>query len=351
MAATANPIEPILARALAAAGRAAEPLRRQILTLTARRLPAAAFLNEARKLIAKAEPQLRAILQQAVLASYLLPVAPLVKQVDRPAYRPDDEFPEVLPAPLPAPFGPSRLLPPPEQPPTVIIATGDYGDVPPPIRFPLIERAARDLFRRDLFTRADFDALNAESKQLAFTVSRVNSLDTLGKLRDLLTESAAQGTSLRQFQSRAAEVLEDSPLSRPHLETVFRTNLATAYSTGQREILDHPLIGDEFPYVLWTAVHDSRVRSDHLAMEKAGIQGTAIYRRDDPLIQQAWPPASFNCRCHVIPLSLEDAAGYGIREALIWLQTGEPPATPAWVKSVPIIQPAGWVSSGVALAV
>lgn len=340
------PINSILARALPAAKRSAGGLRERLVKLAGQRLPALDFLERARRLILQSEPDRERILSQSLLAAYFQPSETLVPEaIAKPPVPP-----LILPAPLPTPFappmtktGPIGPLGPPKPPALLLIPSPESG---PEIRFPMIERAAQRLYERQVFTRQDFDNLGVEAKRQAFTVARVQSLETLGRLQDLVGKATSEGHTLREFQRGAADVLaNDSPLTDAHIETVFRTNLATNYSVGQRELLEHPLIADEFPYVLWTATHDTRTRKDHLAMEKAGLNGTAVYRRDDPLLRSVWPPAGFNCRCHVIPLQREDAARYGVHEAQEWLRTGERPERPAWVKSVPIELPAGWASS------
>lgn len=323
------PFEPILAKVMPAARRITLSLRERILRLASQRLPTSAFLERARRLILESEPAREQLLSTSLIAAYFRPAEKLVAL--NPHFIPNPS-PPIIPPALPPILG---------EPPL------EDG---PPIRFPLIERAAKSLFDREVFTRQDFDSLDVETKRAAFTVARVDSLETLGRLQDLVGQAAAEGHTLREFKRGAEIVLEDSPLSDAHLETVFRTNLATAYSVGQRELLDQPLVADEFPYVMWTATHDARTRPDHLAMEKAGIGGSAIYRADDPQLRRVWPPAGYRCRCHVIPLQLEDAASYGVREAEKWLKTGQPPALPAWVKSVPIELPRGWVSAGVVVA-
>jgi hypothetical protein len=113
-------------------------------------------------------------------------------------------------------------------------------------------------------------------------------------------------------------------------------------------------VRDEFVYLLWSATHDGRVDPDHLAMEKAGLNGTAVYRADDPIFNTHFPPIRWQCRCVVIPLSVADAAEYGCAEAKRWLETGEPPAQPEFVGEVPAQIPPGWVPvarSGIGAAV
>lgn len=240
-----------------------------------------------------------------------------------------------LPAiPPSAPGAAATNLPPwlPPGTPTAFDLPEPEGDAV--ISFPQIDIAARDLAARRVLTRGDFDALADEAKFQAFTVAKVQSLDVLEKLRDALSADVAQGGTLAEFEKRVNAILsgEGSALSPAHIENIYRTNIAAAYAEGQRQVLNHPLVADEFPYVEYTAVHDSRTRPEHLQLEKLGIGGGPIYRRDDPVVNLFWPPWDYQCRCAVIALTLEDAAAKGVAEAIEWLRTGQPPASPAWVK-------------------
>jgi SPP1 gp7 family putative phage head morphogenesis protein len=270
-----------------------------------------------------------------------------VSAIIRPILRP-----RVDPGPTPAAATGPIVTPPPSGRPS-----GPAAPAPEPvIRFPIIEKAARNLAERNVMTRTDFDRLDAEARQRAFTVARVNSLETLQQIRDKLAKQVAEGGAggtLHAFKRDMQPVIQEAgpALSKAHIENVYRTNIASAYSSGQKAVIDAPVIRSLFPYVLWTATHDNRTRADHLAMETAGIDGTAIFRADDPLLRKVWPPAGYNCRCHVIMLTLRDAARRGLKEAIAWLETGKPPAMPSWVQSVPIKLPRNWSAGGQTIAV
>jgi SPP1 gp7 family putative phage head morphogenesis protein len=237
---------------------------------------------------------------------------------------------------------------PPGQPPIppFTMPAPDDSDGGPVVSYPQVDIAAQSLAERQVLTRGAFDALSEEAKLTAFTVARVCSLDALQQLQEALSTDIAQGGTLADFQARVADVLGESALSPAHIENVYRTNVASAYADGQREVLNHPLVADEFPYVEYTAVHDSRTDPDHLAMEHHGIGGGPIYRRDDPVIQLFWPPWRYNCRCAVIALTLEDAAAAGVHEAQEWLRMGQEPASPAFVKMPDFQPPAGFGNRG-----
>lgn len=192
------------------------------------------------------------------------------------------------PASVLAPVPPGQI-PPWETPPQ------PEGEEPPLVRFHLIERASAALAARNVFTREDYDNLNSAARQAAFTVARVAETETLEKIRDALANDVKTGGTLEEFQAFMAETLEDTPLSPMHVETVYRTNIMEAYTQGMDLILDHPLVGSEFPFVRTVPIRDSRLTEICEICSKSGIDGTGIYWRADPEWQRIKPPRHYNC--------------------------------------------------------
>jgi hypothetical protein len=127
--------------------------------------------------------------------------------------------------------------------------------------------------------------------------------------------------------------------------TVYRTNIQAAFSDGQKEVLENPFIRSAFPYASYNAIDDDRVRENHLALEKHGIQGSNIYRLNDPVLQTFLPPWDFNCRCSWVPLTVQQAAEQGIEEAKVWTATGIEPSPPAHVPMPPFQPDPAWQRS------
>lgn len=297
-------------------------LLNQAVVAFARRLLArsgnARSVEQLLKTLLENEPTLSGILRRAILQAYL-------NQAKLTA----------LPASLQA-FSNLPPLRPPFGPPTI-------GQPEPPIRWPGVEAAARWLYSRQLFTSDDFRQLDQQAQQAAFTVARTSSIDAVRSVQGALAEAVRTGQGLPDFRETVKESLARSALGEAGVETLYRTHVGLAQAAGQRAVIEHPLVGDEFPYLLFSATHDSRTRHDHLEMESHGQNGTAIYRRDDPIWQSLWPPMGWNCRCGIVPLTIDDAARHGSREAQRWLRSGTPPLTPEWAKvPYPVIPPPGW---------
>ena len=215
---------------------------------------------------------------------------------------------------------------------------------PPEVVFPMIEEATNKLLSRRAMTRMEFDLLTDQAKASAFTVAGLMTDQAVGAVQGHLAEMVRTGMDKRAFASRL--LADGIPLEKAHLENVYRTGVMTAYSDGKDALMNRPGLRELFPYVARYATHDRRVRPEHLAMEKLGIDQSNIYRANDPVIRKFRSPWSWSCRCEDSYLSIMEAAHRGCREAKQWLETGVEPSPPAWVSHPPFDLPEGWTRLG-----
>lgn len=141
----------------------------------------------------------------------------------------------------------------------------------------------------------------------AFTVARVTAIDVLEDIRKAVGKAVADGTSIQQFKSGLSRLLaakgwfsekRDRPpgaLTGPRLETIYRTNLQSAYQAGRfKQLVETAHVR---PYWMYDAVGDHRTRPLHAALNGK------VYRFDHPFWNAWYPPNGFNCRCTVRSLS------------------------------------------------
>lgn len=254
------------------------------------------------------------------------------------------------------------VLPPPSVPASPLAPGGPGGPgaaVPavtdaeggPLVEFPSLEAALRKLIDRQILSAGDFYLAAASARQQAFTITADVTTDTLERVRDILAENIRGPAGRERFAEQVAEDLGSLPISPAHMEHVFRNATNEAYSQGMEAVLDNPLVGEAFPYVAYFAIHDDRVRPEHLALETGGLSGTNVYNRRDPVWRELRPPWSWQCRCGWVPLAVEDAASLGVAEAKAWLASGVPPRQFEFVKwpefeGQPIFPPASWRRAG-----
>lgn len=217
---------------------------------------------------------------------------------------------------------------------------------PERIHYPIIDEAARELAEKNVMTREQFDLLDSAARQKAFTVAQVESMDTQTKIRNVMAETVKDGVDVQTFRERVlAAVDEGTFMSDAHLENVYRTNIQTAFSDGQMTVLSHPFVRSGFPYASIDPIDDDRARHNHLALATMGIQGTNIYRIDDPVFILFRSPWDYNCRCGWTAMSVRQAARAGIQEAITWIETGVEPTDRAFVPMPSFRPPPGFQRS------
>lgn len=301
--AAVRPVDLIIGRSLITAEAIAQELREKLISELASNIALTrpgGMLERARAILFTFEPLLAETLLDADLAGWIAGF---------------DEVRKKTPEEVLEEFAAGFRSPPIQPPPPRFTLPGAEGPREPMVRFPLIDRAAERLQRANVVTREQFDQLTTELRQQAFTVARVQSEETIDTIRQTLAELVQEGPTPGEFRERITEALDGGPIGPAHLETVYRTNVQAAYGAAHDELASLPIVADLFPYQEYLAIRDGRVRDDHLALETLGLDGTNIYRRDDPMWDLFTPPWGYNCRCGVNLLTIEAAAAAGVSEA------------------------------------
>ena len=149
---------------------------------------------------------------------------------------------------------------------------------------------------RELMDVAEFDELIQSQRAQAFAVRRALS----ERVRDSMFRSIGralqpEGEGLRQFIANYRDGVSNiEGTTQSYLETVYRTNVATAYGAGRlRQQLDPDVLAAGLFWEYRTA-GDNRVRDDHAALSGA------VWRAGDDAALVVYPPNGFNCRCSVV---------------------------------------------------
>ena len=262
-------IEAIIGRSLLTAETFATELRKRLTDLSP-----TGILIEARAILDQFEPILAQAMSDAELAAWVSGTDSVVR---------------ILPSLAREALEVSAGLPPTGRVTSLLAGGADE----PVISFPLIERAAESLLERQIVTRPEFDELSREARARAFTVARQDSEDTISTIRDVLSETIDQGASLGEFRARLGERLVGCFIGPAHRENVYRTNIQAAFHQAHDELADDPVVAEIFPYQSIDPVDDGRTRENHLALKTLGLNGTSVYRRDDPFWFLFLPPWGF----------------------------------------------------------
>jgi len=171
------------------------------------------------------------------------------------------------------------------------------------------EEAAGFLAARVPLSKEEFDALEKQLRFRAFTVARLTELDAINRVKEKLVKVIEEGKTFQQFMAEAGEdeLLKRAGFHRSnpwYWETVFRTNLQTAYNAGRKmQIEKDPAI----EYLEFVGIRDSR--QTEMCRRRSGVVRPA----SDPWWQRNWPPLHFNCRSTVRPIYREEAAEGRVR--------------------------------------
>lgn len=153
-------------------------------------------------------------------------------------------------------------------------------------------------------TREEISAVAEKAQARAFTVSGVARKDMLEAIHASLLQALAEGKSLQAWKKEAADVMSRAGITqRWRLDTIFRTNVQSAYMAGRYEQMRRT--AKSRPYWRYVAVADSRTRPEHLALN--GL----VYPADHPFWDTYYPPNGFRCRCTVQTLSARDVQSRG----------------------------------------
>lgn len=205
-------------------------------------------------------------------------------------------------------------------------AIADFFEVVAGAAFNVPSQDAIDYFRaKGLRPSFNFADMMGEEHATAFTVAKMMDMDLLLDVQKSLDEALSNGVLFRDWAEDIIPMLQEkgwwgrkemrdpitgkvvvAQLGSPRrLETIFRTNLQTAYSAGKwQQIMDQ---ADIAPYLMYDAVDDFRTRAQHKAWDNKVLPVT------DKFWQSHYPPNGWGCRCGVIQLSDDDLEELGLQ--------------------------------------
>lgn len=185
----------------------------------------------------------------------------------------------------------------------------------------------------------------------ALTIAGVSKADLLAEVKDEILKAMEEGTTLSEFQKTAREMFDRfgyTDVGRHRIETIYRTNMQSAYQAGRYRQLTDPAVLAARPYWRYVAVLDAATRPAHAAMHGK------IFPADDPIWDTWYPPNGFNCRCTVQSLSASEMEreGWKVEKEDPTGKLYEPtdPETGKRMPARPLMPDPGWTGRGGDLA-
>lgn len=161
--------------------------------------------------------------------------------------------------------------------------------------------AVEYLKKRDVIKKVDYNKLSDKMRFRAFTASRIADGDLLKRINSELIKNVNDGKGLKDFLSLTkTDILNKVGMGAGgqgwYWETVYRTNVQTAYNTGRMMGFE-----EDKPLALhFVGIEDSR------QTDVCHSLSNVIRPYDDPLWEKYIPPLHFGCRSTVRAIYDED---------------------------------------------
>lgn len=168
--------------------------------------------------------------------------------------------------------------------PDTTLADSDYTPLP-------FDEAIKFLKARVSLTKAEWAALEPKLAFRAFTMAKLTQCDYIEAVRGRLVSALETGEGFDQLWGDVKAIAEsDGSTVKPgYWETVYRTNVQTAYNAGRRMQFDR-----DPPSALALMVLEDE-RTSAICRPLAGL----VLPYNHPFWEDHWPPFHFNCRTTV----------------------------------------------------
>jgi hypothetical protein len=172
-------------------------------------------------------------------------------------------------------------------------------------KFPWIEDAVAFLESKGVVTTEQFAKMAEADRRHVFHAPGIDTTKQLKTIQTKLVKSFEAGDDLPTFRK---SIEADVALTRAQTETMYRTETKRGFVAGLDKSLSSPFVRDEFPAVMFSATADQRVRDRHWDLD-----GKVCLRTDPEYKVFLAAVNDYNCRCALIPLSIEDAQARGLK--------------------------------------
>jgi len=204
----------------------------------------------------------------------------------------------------------------------------DFLEVPTGSAFDVAPEHAIAFFKaKGLKATFSYADLMAEQHAHRFTVAKMMNVDMLAQVRQSLDVAMANGQPFKEWADGLIPILQAggwwgrkevvdpltgdtvvAQLGSPwRLETIFRTNMQSAYAAGAWQAIEEQK--ELAPFLMYDAVDDHRTRPLHASWDQK------VLPVKSPWWGSHYPPNGYNCRCGVIQLTGDEVEAMGLKVA------------------------------------
>jgi SPP1 gp7 family putative phage head morphogenesis protein len=168
---------------------------------------------------------------------------------------------------------------------------------------PFLEAVDSMLDRQPMLRRGWLEVSRAYTLEYGFVVAKSIDVKVTQQVQRAISASVLDGLDAAQ----GTDVLRRmTGWTRAYAETVWRTNVASAYEAGMWRQAADPDLAEVVGGFRFSAVHDRDVRPQHAKLD--GLTAAS----SDPIWDRVAPPRGYNCRCTLEPVSREELERAGV---------------------------------------
>ncbi len=164
---------------------------------------------------------------------------------------------------------------------------------------------------KNIMTSDRWDALEKESYDKGFTVSKVANADLLEDILAYVIQGRESGATFQDFvkeidADKLVERMQEAGWtgkSPSRLKVIYETNIQVAYS--KEKFKQQSAVADVLPLLGYEQIERSTKRHDHTKYHRKAFPAS------DPIWKKIYPPSGFGCKCMTISLDIDDAKELG----------------------------------------
>lgn len=203
-----------------------------------------------------------------------------------------------------------------------------FAEEGPSLLMPDVEfvAALEDIVTREpRLARTAGEVAEVYASRHGFAAARAVESEVTARVQRAVSDVLRSG-STRDVASKAIASMTE--WTRAYAETVYTTNVTTAFSAGRiREGMDEGVI-EELPAWRFITAGDADVRA-RKDENHAAARGLVADKRD-PVWQRAMPPCGYDCRCGVEDVGVDELRAMGLLDASGVVRRLEPPGFAAF---------------------